>query len=59
MFFFRAPYAPNDNIVHVGVYLQNSYLVHATSKKFAARGLGLFISSIKEENWAKEFVYGV
>ena len=56
--FFRAPYSKNDRIVHVGVYLQDSYFVHATSTKSAAKGLGLSVNSLKEENWVKEFVTG-
>jgi hypothetical protein len=56
--FFRAPYSKNDKIVHVGVYLQDSYFVHATSAKSAAIGFGLKVNSLNEENWAKEFVIG-
>jgi hypothetical protein len=56
--FFRAPYATTDKIVHVGVYLQDNYFVHATSTKSAAEGLGLSVNSLEEENWAKEFVTG-
>lgn len=56
--FFRAPYSSNDKIVHVGVYLKDSYFVHATSTKSAAKGLGLSINSLEEENWSKEFVTG-
>lgn len=56
--FFRAPYSTNDKIVHVGVYLQENYFVHATSTKSAAKGLGLKVSSLNEEDWAKEFVSG-
>lgn len=56
--FFRAQSSKNDNIVHVGVYLMNSYFVHATSKKSASLGLGLNISSLDEKNWKTEFVTG-
>lgn len=56
--FFRAPYATSDKIVHVGVYLQDGYFVHATSAKSAAKGLGLSVNSLQEENWAEEFVSG-
>jgi hypothetical protein len=56
--FFRAPYAKSDRIVHVGVYLQDSYFVHATSTKSATKGLGLSVNSLNEKNWAKEFVTG-
>ena len=56
--FFRAPYATSDRIVHVGVYLQDDYFVHATSTKSAAKGLGLSVNSLQEENWAEEFVSG-
>ena len=54
--FFRAPFSKTDKIVHVGVYLQNNYFVHATSQRSAAKGLGLSVNSIKEKNWAKELV---
>ncbi len=56
--FFRAPYAKNNRIVHVGVYLMDGFFVHATSTKSAAEGLGLMINSLDEENWAAEFVTG-
>ena len=56
LLFFRAPYAKNDRIVHVGVYLKDHYFVHATSTKSAATGYGLMINSLEEENWSKEFV---
>ena len=56
--FFRAPYATSDRIVHVGVYLQDGYFVHATSPKSATKGLGLSVNSLQEENWAEEFVSG-
>ena len=56
--FFRAPYAKNDRIVHVGVYLKNDWFVHATSKKSASDGLGLNINNLEESNWSKEFVTG-
>lgn len=56
--FFRAPYSKNDRIVHVGVYLQDNYFVHATSRKSAARGYGLSVNSLEEKHWAKEFVTG-
>ncbi len=56
--FFRASYSKSDRIVHVGVYLQDNYFVHATSRKSAAKGLGLSVNSLKEENWVKEFVSG-
>jgi lipoprotein Spr len=56
--FFRAPHSRSDRIVHVGVYLMDNYFVHATSTKSAAKGLGLSVNSLKEENWAKEFVSG-
>lgn len=56
--FFRAPYSTNDRIVHVGVYLQDDYFVHATSTKSAAIGLGLSVNSLQEENWKMEFVTG-
>lgn len=56
--FFRAPFSTNDRIVHVGVYIEGGYFVHATSVKSAAKGMGLSVNSIEEENWAKEFVTG-
>lgn len=56
--FFRAPYAKNDKIVHVGVYLEGSYFVHATSMKSATIGFGLKVDSLDDEKWAKEFVTG-
>lgn len=56
--FFKAPYAKGKRIVHVGVYLLDTYFVHATSKKSAAIGLGLSINSLNEKNWAEEFVSG-
>ncbi len=56
--FFRAPYAENDGIVHVGVYLLDGFFVHATSTKSAAKGRGLSINSLEDENWAKDFVMG-
>ena len=56
--FFRAPYSETDKIVHVGVYLMDDLFVHATSEKSAAKGKGLNINSLNEENWAKELVTG-
>ncbi len=56
--FFRAPYSNNDKIVHVGVYLQNGYFVHATSKKSASKGLGLSVNSLQEKHWSEDFVAG-
>ncbi len=56
LLFFRAPYSTNDRIVHVGVYLKDQYFVHATSTKSAAKGLGLNVNSLEEENWSKELV---
>ncbi len=56
--FFKAPNSKKDRIVHVGVYLQDNYFVHATSSKSAARGFGLSVNSLEEKHWAKEFVTG-
>ncbi len=56
--FFRAPYSSSNNIVHVGIYLMDDYFVHATSTKSAAKGLGLSVNSLKEENWKNEFISG-
>ena len=58
LLFFRAPKSKNDRIVHVGVYLEEGYFVHATSKKSASLGLGLNINNLAEENWTEEFVTG-
>lgn len=56
--FFKAPYVKSDRIVHVGVYLQDNYFVHATSTGSAAKGFGLSVNSLEEDNWKKEFVTG-
>ena len=56
--FFIAPYSTTNKIVHVGVFVQDNYFVHATSTKSAAKGFGLAVNSLQEENWAKEFVSG-
>ena len=56
--FFIAPYSTTNKIVHVGVFVQDNYFVHATSTKSAAKGFGLAVNSIQEENWAKEFISG-
>lgn len=55
LLFFKAPYSKSQRIVHVGVYLMDSYFVHATSTKSASKGLGLMINSLQEENWSNEF----
>lgn len=56
--FFKAPNSRRKRIVHVGVYIKDGYFVHATSKKSAARGLGLNISSLQEKRWKKTLVTG-
>ena len=56
--FFNAPNSTSDRIVHSGVYLQDGYFVHATSKKSAAEGLGINISHLEEPNWARDYVTG-
>ncbi len=56
--FFKAPNSKKERIVHVGVYLMDTYFVHATSTKSAAIGLGLSVNSLEENNWAVEFVSG-
>ena len=56
--FFKAPNSKKERIVHVGVYLIDSYFVHATSSRSADIGLGLSVNSLDEKNWSEEFISG-
>ncbi|MCI4671429.1 MAG: NlpC/P60 family protein [Bacteroidia bacterium] len=54
--FFKAPGSETGRIIHVGVYLQDDYFVHATSTKSAAKGFGLNINSLEENRWSSTLV---
>jgi cell wall-associated NlpC family hydrolase len=57
--FFKAPNSESNRIVHVGVYLMDTYFVHATSTRSAAKGLGLKVDSLVDQRWDDELVaYG-
>ena len=56
MVFFKAYKSKNKRVTHSGIYLIEGYFVHVTSKKSAAKGLGLNISSLEEPIWKEDFV---
>ena len=56
MVFFKAHKSDNKRITHSGIYLMDNYFVHVTSKRSAAKGLGLRISSLEEPIWKEDFV---
>lgn len=56
LLFFKAPFSKTYRIVHVGVYLQDNYFVHATSTRSASEGLGLNIESMQVDRWKDELV---
>ncbi len=56
LLFFKAPYSKSHRIVHVGIYLENEFFVHATSKKSATQGFGVKIDHLLAKNWSQELV---
>lgn len=56
LLFFKGSGENSNNIVHVGVYLQNNKFVHATSYSKDTGSSGVKISSLNDPFWNRRFV---